>query len=78
MTAPDPDDRDDHDTDRLLSTWRYSSDNARLLFLRELAIPFPANDPIQSAKNALANLTQLEWQDVCDWLSENHWLPPGC
>jgi len=47
------------------------------MFLRELNIPFPAHNPVESAKHALINLTDLEWQEVCDWLAECHWMPPG-
>ncbi len=58
----------------LLILWRDLPEEDRLLFLRELAIPFPANSPIESAKQALLNLTDIELQDVLDWMSENHWL----
>jgi hypothetical protein len=58
--------------------WNHANEETRLDFLRHLAIPFPAHSPVESAKQALLNLTEVEWQEVCDWLSENHWLPPGC
>jgi len=61
----------------LLQFWNAASENTRLDFLRELAIPFPANSPVESAKQALLNLTDLEWQVIWDWMGENHWLPPG-
>ena len=60
----------------LLLLWREADEDTRLMFLRELAIPFPAHNPIESAKQALLNLTDSEWLEVCDWLSEIHWLPP--
>ncbi len=62
----------------LMQAWNEHSKSARLEFLRDLAIPFPANNPVESAKQALLNLNGDEWQEVCDWLAENHWLPPGC
>lgn len=61
----------------LLREWRAADDDARLTFLRELAIPFPAHSPVESAKQALLNLMEDELQEVLDWMSENHWLPPG-
>jgi hypothetical protein len=61
----------------LLILWRSMDEEHRLLFLRELAIPFPANSPVESAKQALLNLMEDELQEVLDWMSENHWLPPG-
>ncbi len=61
----------------LQSAWDMSSEEDRLDVLRNAAIPFIEKSPIAFAKQALLNLTQDEWQDVCDWLSENHWLPPG-
>lgn len=54
---------------------KYMSIDTRITFLRELAIPFPANEPVESAKQALLNLTDLEWIEVCDWLQEINWLP---
>lgn len=68
---------DERACQQLLALWSIASENAQLLFLRELQIPFPANDPIESAKHALINLSSMEWQEVCDWLAECHWLPPG-
>jgi len=59
----------------LLLLWRSSNEDTRITFLRELAIPFPANEPVESAKQALLNLTDLEWIEVCDWLQEINWLP---
>lgn len=61
----------------LLTAWRNADDATRLDFLRELAIPFPAQRPVECAQQALLNLTDLEWVEVCDWLMENHWLPPA-
>lgn len=61
----------------MLILWRDTPEEDRLLFLRELAIPFPANSPVESAKQALLNLMEDELQEVLDWMSENHWLPPG-
>ena len=61
----------------LLILWRESDDDTRLTFLRELAIPFPANSPIESAKQALLNLMEDELEEILDWMAENHWLPPG-
>ena len=61
----------------LQSAWNLASEEDRLMMLRSAAIPFPAHDPIESAKQALANLTDLEWQAIWDWLGEMHWLPPG-
>lgn len=74
MTSIDSDDRA---CQQLLALWAIASENAQLLFLRELQIPFPANNPIDSAKQALLNLSDLEWIEVSDWLAECHWLPPG-
>ena len=62
----------------LLQLWKEAGKNNQLAFLRSIAIPFPANNPVESAKQALLNLKDAEWQEVCDWLAENHWLPPGC
>jgi hypothetical protein len=62
----------------LFMLWRSANEESRLFFLRELAIPFPANSPVESAKQALLNLMEDELQEVLDWMSENHWLPPGC
>jgi hypothetical protein len=62
---------------KLRFAWNHAPEEDRLELLRDLAIPFPAHDPIEVAKNVLLNLTQEEWQEVLDWLSENHWLPPG-
>jgi hypothetical protein len=67
---------DEQNADRIIGLWNISNDTVHRLVLNELAIPWPANDPVESALNALKNLTQLEWQAVCDWLAENHWLPP--
>ena len=61
----------------LLSSWDMASEENRLELLRHLAIPFPAHNPVESAKQALLNLTDTEWNEVRDWLGENHWLPPG-
>lgn len=66
-----------NDHTRLLSLWQFTAENDRLEFLRAIGVPFPAKTPVDCAKSALLNLTDLEWQDVCDWLSENHWMPPG-
>lgn len=73
----DPDDRDAHDAARFLSNWRHSSENAHRLFLRELGYPYEAKTPVDFAKSALVNLNDIELQEVLDWMSENHWLPPG-
>jgi len=62
---------------QLLLLWRDTPEEDRLLFLRELAIPYPAHSPVESAKQALLNLMEDELQEVLDWMSENHWLPPG-
>lgn len=61
----------------LLMLWNAADEDARLSLLRDLAIPFPANSPVEYAKNALANLTEPEWREVYDWLGEMHWMPPG-
>ena len=61
----------------LMMLWKAASENDRMAFLRELAIPFPANTPLETAQQALLNLNDLEWQELYDWLGENHWLPPG-
>lgn len=55
-----------------LTAWREADDATRLDFLRELV---PAQRPVECAQQALLNLTDLEWVEVCDWLTENHWLP---
>jgi hypothetical protein len=68
---------DERACQQLLALWNIASENAQLLFLRELQIPFTANHPVDSAKQALLNLSDLEWIEVCDWLAECHWLPPG-
>lgn len=62
----------------LVLLWDSAGKESRLELLRHAAIPFPANNPVESAKMALLNLKDEEWQEVCDWLAENHWLPPGC
>jgi hypothetical protein len=59
----------------LLMLWNAADEEARLALFRELAIPYPAPSPVDSAKQALLNLTDAEWQEVADWLEENHWLP---
>ena len=64
-----------NDHTRLLSFWEYMPENERLEFLRAICVPFPGKDPIECAKSALLHLTDLEWQEVLDWLEENHWLP---
>ena len=66
-----------NDCTRLLSLWNFMPEGDRLEFLRAIGSPFPASTPVDSAKMALLNLTDLEWQEVQDWLGENHWLPPG-
>ena len=73
-----PDDRDDRDAARLLASWRHATDNAHRLFLRALGYPYEARTPVEFAQSALVNLNDLELQEVLDWMSENHWLPPGC
>ena len=46
----------------LMMLWKAASENDRMAFLRELAIPFPANTPLETAQQALLNLNDLEWQ----------------
>lgn len=70
-------DQDDRDSSRLLSLWKYSSETAHRLFLLQLGYPYEATTPVEFAKNALTNLHEDELQDVLDWMSEQHWLPPG-
>lgn len=70
-------DPDDHAASRLLSFWRYATESAQLLFLLKLGYPFVAETLVEWAKNALTNLHEDELQEVLDWMSENHWLPPG-
>ena len=71
------DEQDDHAASRLLAFWKMSSDTAHRLFLLQLGVPFMAHTPVEWAKNALTNLHEDELQEVLDWMSENHWLPPG-
>lgn len=70
-------DSEDRAFKQLLALWSMASPNSKLLFLRELKIPFPAHCPVETAKQALLNLSDLEWKEVCDWLAECHWLPTG-
>ena len=70
-------DQDDHAASRLLAFWRMSSETAHRLFLLQLGYPYEATTPVEFAKNALTNLHDHELQDVLDWMSEQHWLPPG-
>ncbi len=65
------------DADRLTTLWRYSSDTAHRLFLINIAYPFDSTSPVEFAKNALTNLQDYEFQQVMDWMAEQHWLPPG-
>ena len=71
------DEQDDHAASRLLAFWKMSSDTAHRLFLLQLGVPFMVHTPVEWAKNALTNLHEDELHEVLDWMSENHWLPPG-
>ena len=70
-------DKTELDARRIVSLWKIATEDVHRLVLDALAIPQPAKTPVEYAKNALANLKDDEWQEVCDWLAENHWLPPG-
>lgn len=73
----DPDSADTLAAERLLALWRYATDSAHRIFLLQLGYPFEASTPVEFAKNALTNLHDYELQEVLDWMSEQHWLPPG-
>ena len=61
----------------LIRAWRMASENEQLEFLRSLAIPFPANRPVESAQMAILNLMPDELETLWDWMGETHQLPPG-